>query len=516
MSAVYVYTSFYQVNLDLNLYIAIKTKQTLTLTMFPQLAIDRWSWIVSQWKQLNPRFTKFANGEHYYMNALIDMANSVESYLIGDKANALNSPDKFVLYSDFLDLITLNEMKLNIQEQNKVNEQVRIVSNFDITRFRAMLSFLKQQSVLTAMYLGLADATSAAQRGMALVAKKRNATFNDMQVMNNGIELEKFIEGIIVDLKNITGLPPNLLAAANNNIDPNSSVVINNNYLSYVSVVFSGTLQKMAQKYLGSVDQWYELVTVNNLKAPFIDDVGTKVPLLSSGSGNTIYISNAQQESVRVSSKVAVGSYRYREQIRIVEKVTDNKDGTLTVFLSGDKTLSSLSIKDKPYVRVYKPGTITTGSFILIPRNIIAVSRKNPTPQSDLLKRMDNALLNFGVDIQRSEQTNDIIVDPSGNFQMAYGISNIRQAVLTVLRTEKGELPYWPSFGLPQTIGTRYFGTLSETQILSDVVSAAVKGDQRFQSVIVTDLNTAGNSVSMSLNAFVVGANNSIPLSFIG
>ena len=516
MSAVYTYTSFYQVNLDLTLYIAIKNKQTYNLFMFPQLAINRWSWVVSQWKTLKPRFKNFANGEEYYVNALKDLENSVNAYLIGNKINILSYPDKFVLYSDFLKLITLSEMSLNRSEQNQVNEQIKTVSAFDITRFRQMLSYLKQQSVLTAMYIGLADATSAKLRGVSLAPTKRAPTYNDMLIMDGGIQLERFIEGIIYGLKNTIKKPPNLLASANANIDPQSPVRIANNYSSSVSVVFTGSLQKMALKFLGSVDRWYELVTVNNLKPPFIDDIGTKVPLLSSGSGNTIYITNAQKESILVSSKVSVGSYRYREETRIVEKVNDNKDGTLTVFLSGKKNLSNLSIKDKPYVRVYLPGTITTGSFILVPRPVVSVNRQVATPQSDLLKRLDKSLLQFGVDIQRSEKTNDIIIDPTGNFQMAYGTANIRQAVLTILRVEQGELPYWPTYGLPQTIGTKYFGTFNEMQIISDVVSTAVNNDRRFQNVYVTNLATTANSISLNLNAYIEGLEESIPLSFIG
>ena len=514
--SLYVYTSFYQLNLDLQLYVALRNKQTLNLGMFPALAAGRWDWITKNWTNLYPRFKTFAGGDEYLEANLVDFDTSVKSALIGNTSNVMDIPEKFVTYSDFLSLLSLDELRLSNQERNLVNVQTSEVLAFEISRFRAMLTYLKQQSYLTAQYIGLADATSAKIRGVSLSTKKRSATYKDLAVLSAGIDLEKFIEGIIVDLKSRKLTPPNLLTNAQNNIDVNSEVSINTAYVSYVSVVFQESLQKMALNYLGSADRWFELVTVNNLKAPFIDEQGTKVMLLSSGSGNSIYIANLYKDVITVSSKVRLGSYSQKEEIRIVERVTDNKDGTLTVFLNGAKDLSRFGIKDKPYMKIFKPGTVSSGSFILIPATVPSLLPKRPTPTSDELRGLSTDLLSFGVDIQRDEKTNDFVVDPTGNFKMSYGIANIRQSVLTILKTEQGELPYQPQIGVPATIGSLYYGTVNEAQIVADIISAAVKTDVRFNNVITNDLRNGGNSVSLSLFAYVNGIDSPIPLSFVG
>jgi hypothetical protein len=512
----YVYTSFYQLNLDLSLYVAISNSETLNLSMFPSLAASRWTWITKNWTALYPRFKTFAGGNEYLEANLVDFDTSVKSALIGNKANVMEIPEKFNAYSDFLALLTINELDLSNQETTVVDIRLQEVANFGISRFRAMLQYLKRESVLTAQYVGLADETSARIRGISLSSKKRSATFSDLASMEAGIELERFIEGIIVQLKSDKITPPNLLINAQNNIDPVSDVNINTAYVSYTSVIFQGSLQKMAQKYLGSPDRWFELVTVNNLKAPFIDENGTKVFLLSSGSGSSLYIGNNYKDSISVSSKVRIGSYTQKEEIRIIERISDNKDGTLTIFVNGEKDLSKLNIADVPYMKIFKPGTVNTGSFILIPSDVRSQARSVPTPKSDELRQLGADLLSFGVDIQRDEKTNDFIVDQTGNFKMSYGLANIRQAVLTSLRTEQGELPYQPQIGIPASIGTEYYGSFSEAQVLSDLISASVKADTRFRSVVVSNLQNGGNSISLDLIAYIRDSDTAIPLSFVG
>lgn len=510
------YTSFYQVNQDLALYISLKNGESLHLAHIPTIASNRWSWLVSKWSTIKQDFKEFANGEQYLEDNLVDLDRSVQSALIGNDINVLAIPEKFVKYSEFLATITLASITLSKRERDIVNTEVARINNLNITQFREMLAFLKQQSVLTAQYVGLADETSAKMRNTTVVPKKRSANYTDMLVLNAGIDLEKFIEGIVIQLKNTSKKPPNLLQVANSNLDPLTPFQVNTAYRSYSSVPFSGSLQSMAKQYLGSVDAWYELVTVNNLKPPFVDDVGTKISFLSSGSGNTIYIPNTQKESVSISSKIKIGSFRLKEELRVVERVTDNKDGTLTVFLSGEKDLSKLTVADKAYARVFKPGTVTTGSFILIPKEITSSLQNKPTPSSDELRRLDAQLLAFGVDIQRDETTNDIIIDPSGNFKMSYGVANIRQTVMTVLRIEQGELPYQPGIGLPAFIGDQYFGSFSEAQAISDLVKKAVLRDPRFSEAFVLGLQNGGNNFSFNLLAYIQNLDTPIPLSFIG
>jgi hypothetical protein len=509
------YTSLYELQNDLSLYISIKNQEPYNLAHIPAIARNRWVWIVDKWTSLlKERFKTVANGEQYLETNLLDFDRSVEAYKIGNKTNVLAIPEKFVRYSEFLQTVLLSEIGLSKDETDILNTEITKALNFDITRFREMLRFLKQQSVLTAQYVGLADETSARIREIATAPKKRRANYADMRTMQEGIGLEQFIEGIVIELKRTSKKPPNLLISANQNIAAGSPVSINDAYVSYVSVPFESSLQQMATRYLGSPDRWFELVTVNNLRAPFVDENGTKSFLLSSGSNNTIYVPASLKDVIAISSKIKLGSFKLREEVRVIEKISDNKDGTLTVFLSGTKDLSKFSIADKPYVRVYKPGTVTTGSFVLIPSIVPANNTDAPTPQSDELRRTDRALLAFGVDIQRNEVTNDFIIDPSGNFKLCYGIANVRQSTLTLLRLNQGELPYQPALGVPDTTGEQYFNTVDEAIIVGDLIKEAVKLDARFKNVLVDNFKTGGNSISLNLYAFIEGVETGIPLSF--
>jgi hypothetical protein len=141
--------------------------------------------------------------------------------------------------------------------------------------------------------------------------------------------------------------------------------------------------------------------------------------------------------------------------------------------------------------------------------------QKIPTPRSDELRRLGTALLSFGVDIARDEQTNDFIVDASGNFKLISGIENVRQAVLYALRTQQGELPFHPAYGVNLNIGSKFFGTTDEALIFGTVVQDTLTRDPRFQDVKIARLSVTGNSVAVQLLVTIAGSNQPIPLSFV-
>lgn len=511
----YTYTSMYQLNIDLDLYMTVIQQAPLTLDLFPTVAQDRYFWFVDNWNTYKESFKEFAGGDEYLEAQYTDLSRSIQSTQIGNRQNIFAIPEKFVNYSAFLQLITLDEMNLTRQEQDVVNIGLKRVNDFDISRFQAMLVFLKEQSALTAQFVGLGDEDAAEAKGITVAPRKRTANFSDVQIMSNGIDLERFVESIIYDLKQNQKKPPNLLTVANSNLDPDSEVSVQNNYLSYFSAPFQGSLPAMAKRYLGDSNRWFELVTVNNLKPPFIDENGTKVFLKTSGSGNTVYIDDTIKDSIKIGNQIRIGSLKVREEPRIVERIIDNKDGTLTVFLSGDKDISKFVIVDKPYIRVYKPNTVNGSSFILIPTTVDSPLKSFATPSSDILKRLDQALLNFGVDIQRDPETDDFIIDSNGNFQFCAGVPNVRQTVSGILRTTTGELNFHDNYGIPAQVGQVYLGSLDERAAVADGIIAAIQKDTRFTGVFPVRIEGEGVSVRLDMLVTIQGSQVPIPLSFV-
>lgn len=512
------YTSLSSVSVDLQLYVTIAQSGTFYLSMFPSLAKQRYSWIVSNWVALYPLFKTVANGDQNLESALVDFDSSVQSYKLtvsGNPLNPLNSSDKFLLYEPFLALLDINSIGMNGAEIALINSEIQRVVKLSMDDFRVMLDFIKNYMTMYSSSIGLYDEQGFAAVGGVSQRREYSATVTDLDKINQIIEIRKYIESIIVSLKSTSSKPPNLLQVANSNIDGSSSVTISDIYSSSVSVPFEISLEHMAGMYLGGTNLWYELVTVNNLQPPYIDEVGLKYSLVAPGALNSVTVSDAQKNNVHIGAKVNIGSVKVREESRFINKIIYNSDGTMVLYLSGAADLSKLKTSDGAFVRMYAPHTVNSGSFVKIPTQVAAVSGGSGlTPQSDELRRLDKALLDFGVDVAQ-QQNGDLAISPNGNFALSYGVKNVYQSILNSIGTVRGELPFHPTYGLDVALGEKIFGMPDATAISQLVVSTILK-DKRITSATVTSLTFNGSSVSILIEVTIQGSSKVIPLSYVG
>ena len=510
------YTNLFTILTDTDLYTSVRANRPFNLSQIIPLAKVRFKWIVDNWISLYPKFKSYSNGDGDLLASLENFNRIVLSYNLGNTQNAFDNISNIQAFSSFLSLITLDQMDLTSAEIDAVNKEIQRVNSLEEADFRNMLDFLYMANQIAAEQVGLGDADAAKLMGRTVSKKQRTATVSDLEEMDRNIEFIKFIEGIIFDIKSRRSIPPNLLTMDNSSIENRDDVSLIDTYQSYIAIPFEISLEDIAQRYLGDKRQWIELVTINNLLPPFVDEVGQKFLILSPPAVNNLVISSDRKSEIPVGTKVSLGSYRIREETRVVNKVIDNKNGTMILFLSGVQDLFKFKITEGAFVRIYSPGTVNKGSFVKIPLNVSAPF-KNPnfTPSRDELRRLDNVLLSFGVDIARDEKTKSILVDASGNFQLSYGLTNIRQAVLSALRVTIGELPFHPTYGINSNIGDRYFGSTDEAVIFSDVLRKTLLSDPRYSDIQVAGLQVMQNGFTLNLIVFVAGSNVPIPLSFV-
>jgi hypothetical protein len=510
------YNNIDRLSLDLQLYLYMSQGIALTLGVLPSLAKLRYPWIVTSWNTLYSTFKNYANGDDDLESALDDFNSSVNSYKLGNTNNVLDSFDKFVLYKDFLSLIDIQAIGLTQSESDLVAVEQQRVSNFSIETFLAMKTFLRNYLTAQCYSLGLGDATATKALGSSQVPKIKTATISDLSAMENTNTLINYVDNVVYLLRQQTDRAPNLLAIANNNIQDTSKTSVSDIYSSYVTVPFEISLESMAKKYLDSEKLWYELVTVNNLQPPYVDEVGMKYLLLAPGANNNITISSDRRNDLHLGAKVSFGSVKMREEYRYIEKITYNNDNTMTLYVSGDPDLSKLKTTEYAFVRIYQPHTVSTGSFIKIPVSLVSGVGNSKTPNSDELRRLDKSLLAFGVDIGQDEITGDLIIDSSGNFNKAFGIRNVSQAVTNAMRTVKGELTKHPNYGLDINLGTGMFGPQSSANIVSQIVVSTILKDPRIVGAKVKSLSFTASSISMTVEVLIAGSDTVIPLSFVG
>jgi hypothetical protein len=348
------------------------------------------------------------------------------------------------------------------------------------------------------------------------VPRQRQATIEDLEDIEDLNKLYNFAEGLLFRAQQTQKRPPNVLALSNQLIDSLSPVVFDDTFVSYIPQPFEISIEHMAQKHLGDRQRWFELATINNLQPPYVDEVGVKFPLLAPAAVNSLIISSDNHQNAPVGTKVSVGSYRFKEDVRIIERVSLNENGTMIVFLSGSQNLNRFKPSEGAFVRVYAPHTARAGSYILVPSKTPSnISTSVPTPSSDELRRLDAALLQFGVDIARDDKTGDIAVDSNGNFKFAAGLVNVRQSVLNALKTVQGELPFHPRFGVNFNIGGKFFGTTDEALLFGELLRDTLLADTRLKNVQIQEVSTTGTGIALTLLVTIAGASQPLPLSFI-
>lgn len=510
------YISVFDVYNDTDMYTKIKVGGDLTLANIQPIAQNRWHWMISNWSTLYQIFKEQANGNEQLNSLLEDLNRAVSSHQLGNKNyNPFSSASDFTNYSQLLTLIPLNFLALIPEEIILRDKEIQRISNLTADDLKAAVSFLRQEEAVLYGEIGLGDEDANKLLLAPNAKKQRSASISDLNTISQMGELAKLIKGYIYDLQLTTKRPPNLFAIAQSNIDPQSSVSIPNVYLSYYTAPFEISLESMAQKYLGSRDRWFDLVTANNLQPPYADNTGKKFNLQAPGAVNNVIVSSIELEGLAVGSKIGIGSYRHREEVRYVERLVNNDNNSVIIYFSGAQDINKFKPSEGAFVRVYKPSTVKTNDIILIPTTVQGLGQANPTPKSDTLRRLETAFINFGIDIARDSKGGDIIIDSNGNFKASYGFAAVKAAVLNAVRTTVGELPWHPNYGLNSAIGGRFYSTTDEALIFGQIIRTSILSDPRFENVVISDVSTNGTGMQLRMLVKIVGFDAPIPLAFV-
>jgi len=502
---------------DLNLYLAFKKGLALTLADLPRIATFRWPWMVENWDRfLYRQFFDVASVDQYLSEVLDVLQQHVVGWREGSKVNPFQEAAIFADSIELLQLVTFESISPTSSESLYAANELQRVSSFTESHFREMLKFLRTNRDTAFDYIGLPDDTYDSYRSRSRSAKQRDFFVPDLYNLEQTIQVEKFVEGLIFDLRFGRDLEPDLIEYANQNLlAGNSEVVATNVYSSFFQVPFEQSLEQMARDYLGSENQWFELVTVNKLKAPYVDLYGKKLFLPENASGNVVKVSTSDIEKYQIGATVKIGSRLVPDEVRKVENVIDNNDGSAIVTLSGKQDLSKLLVVEGAYLRVYAPDTIRDFSFVKIPVSTVSSYKNMPEPTLKVLKDLDKALYSFGVDLARDDKTGDLQIGPNGDLAITFGIPAIRGSVLNLVRTEQGELPLHREYGIPPVVGFAMEGGDSAVRVAS-IIETAISRDPRFTSVNITDIViSASGEISISASVGVAGAEQIIPLAFV-
>jgi len=514
---------------DLNLWLKMRAGDKLLLSDVQEIIPLRWSYFKQEWNfiesQIREKADSYINSDEliYQIDKLSEL---IESQRNSNKnINPFSDINTVLRYYAIFDNIDVDSINLTNDEIFKIETKIDRISSFSKNDFLKIKKSLQDLRDVTADNCGLSDYNYNLVKGRSAVPAQLDPTIS---IINDMIDIQRGISTVDSILSN--------LFAVDSAIDPFSLAISNAsnpeinigqyNSGSLVKFNYGDTLEDVARKYLGDPNKWIDIAIANGLKAPYIDEVGEAIKLISNGSGSKINISGKDSNGRQNISKLYINQYiliqssveSFPDQRVIVDILEVPISGEIIVELDGDRNLDKFKTADDAYIRIYKPNTINSSNYILIPSpEKLENSRVDDVPW--FLSKSAADEKNAKIDLSIND-SGDVTFSSNGDLRLSYGLDNAIQALKLKIITELGSLPYHRNFGLISVIGESTKDIEEIKQRLVENVINQVEVDPRFDRVEQISVDQVSNSsggasgVAMNVIVKMAGSGTKIPISF--
>ena len=516
---------------QLDLWYRVDNNEDLYLSDVTGLIRFRWPYFRDNWGFLKNKY--IAKIETYSNPQLlrvqidgftrfIDSQRNVQS-----SKNPFDSSDIISRFYTIFDTTPINSVNLSYEERLVVDDAVSAVKKYTRGDFLLIRNQLEKERDQIADKVGTTDVDyNRVFNRSALVARVGvgNKDINNMFELQEAIKSVNFILANSFSLSTAT-IDPFALAKANANNPLIDIKTYSSGFLAKLN--YREDLQALAKRTLGDPDKWIDIAITNGLKSPYIDEVGERVFLISTANGNQINISEVDANNNLNIDKLSIGqvvllqstTQTFPEQ-RTIQNITQVPiSGEIIIELAGESNLNRYKLSESSYVRIFKPNTVNSNFYILIPSNSpIDDTLKSDTPW--FLQGSDETSKKQKIDLNLSD-SGDLNFDSTGDLQLSYGLNNAIQALKLKMMVEAGELRRHPDFGLDAVQGLNNAGATLTRSILTNSITSMVKADERFSGIESLDI-TYGNDKSINAPSMInvnlivklVGSGQLLPITF--
>jgi len=275
-------------------------------------------------------------------------------------------------------------------------------------------------------------------------------------------------------------------------------------------VPFGMSMAQIANLYLGDFERVNEIVTLNNLIPPYIDEDGSIQFLEVNGSGNSFVI--ADGSSLMLDQGVILSSNVINPFRVLIKKILKINDTEWLITVQNNVSLDNLKVSDKAQVQYFQPGTVNSSNIIWIPSNNINLqnlpSKIKPItflPNTDGLQQLSKIDFLLTTD-------NDLAINGNGAIGLASGLANLNQALRMKVLTAKGGNFFHPTYGVGVNIGQPVSAS-QIPQIKTNFISA-IQADPRFSEVLGLTVSLKNGVVSLQGTVTLSAVGSSLPFNF--
>jgi hypothetical protein len=425
-------------------------------------------------------------------------------------AAILNNPNA---NADLLDQVPNNQLVLNTAQQNKLNQ---ILSNTSLTvaQLKSNANTIQSLAVQLAGYFGAGSQLYNEIYNLTPPTSRiQPMSINEFLILDT---LYDFIQAIgiltattqVTDQNIVSSLDYVAGLANQSNIPfdvPTSKII--------VPVPANTTIEGISARYLGDPDRWVEIATLNKLQEPYLDYQGFQLPLLSNAIGRQVIVSSAAD--LYLGQVATIRSLTQIQTARNITAITPLPNGNgFILTMDGPPNLDNFTLADSAYLQMYLPNTVNAQQKIFIPSTLPAAQLQDqvnvPLPPTVSLSGDPLAQIS-GVDFLLDEE-GDIVLDQYGNFQLAYGMTNIIQWLRILFTTTLNSFMLEPTFGLGVSPGT----SISDVKIqqLYRQINQQIQSDPRFAAVTSLQIQANPPNLTISVGIQVAGVTGVFPVNF--
>lgn len=518
---------------DLNLWIKVQTDDSFALSDIPAILTSRLQYIVENWSTYRPLIEARIE-DSFDPSRMLEELTAFDDFV----AFSNTQPKSMLLmvsgssllssYYTVVDQMFLTDLPTSQKEQDIIDSEVNRILLFNKNKFLTLRKQLVDGRDAIADTIGATDTTYNSIYNRSPLPQLLSRSIVDLKscsIFQLGVDT---IDSVLANetlINSVAMIDPFAFARANAN---NPEIDIRS-YASGTLIKFNygETMQLLAQRTMGDPDRWIEIATANGLKPPYIDEVGEKIMLKSSGSGDQIVIPSVNQQGEITKEKV------YLNQIVIlrsdVENLPDQRvilnireipiSGDLVLQLNGESDLEKYKPLDNAYIQIFKKSTINSNFFVLIPSNDPLPPKLNK-PDPWFLRSKSQDEKNAGVDLLLNTD-GDIQFTSSGDIKLAYGVENALQAVKILVSTAENTLVRHSDYGIVDVVGQINSSQERIKETVSESIARQILRDSRFNRLDYLTVEylgsgpTAPSGYKVSLGVVLAGSDNTvIPISF--
>jgi hypothetical protein len=404
-------------------------------------------------------------------------------------ADLLSDPDHF----DFQGLIDPDVLPLPPEAREAVDGEVARAASLTTDDFARMRDEMLEFAADYADRVGLGDPAYNTSLGRSTSPQQREAVEEDIQALYALVEAAHAIGGLVVNPEATPRIPTTIeYVAGLANASGLEMRVPNSKFAA--PFPYGYTLEKLAQEYLGDSTRWGEIAALNDLRAPWVDEVGVEHPLLVNGYGNEVVVEDASK--LTLGQRVSIYSSSVGEEFRRVSNVEKVSAGYWRVTLDGEADLSRFTTLEGATLHHFLPGTVNSTQVIYIPSSGEAETEPRYVPNADDL----GAFLTAGAVDGALTESGDLVITPDGDWPYVYGLAALVQHARFALLS-----------------ATPQVGDSNADMSASDVVArvkAAFEGASSFTGVQSIVVERVGPTTRVALELGVRGSDTLLPVSF--